>query len=109
MNDIEKLLKQAELFEKLAMYGDRKSFLRALAQEATHGVSPQVQAKLVSLDKDLQFVAIDETLKNKMADAAAGRLDVNTIRSVLQGVLAGLPPDHAFLGEAVKEILAMLA
>ena len=33
MVDINKILKTAEVFEKLAKYGDRKSFLEALAQE----------------------------------------------------------------------------
>lgn len=33
MSKVNALLKKAELFEKLAVYGDRKSFLKALADE----------------------------------------------------------------------------
>jgi hypothetical protein len=35
MKKIDSLLKRAELFEKLAVYGDRKSFLKALSQDAS--------------------------------------------------------------------------
>ena len=38
MADINKILKTAEVFEKLAKYGDRKSFLEALAQDS--GLDP---------------------------------------------------------------------
>lgn len=34
MVDTKAILKKAELFEKLALYGDRKSFLQALAQDS---------------------------------------------------------------------------
>lgn len=35
MSKINSLLKKTELFERLALYGDRRSFLESLAQEAT--------------------------------------------------------------------------
>jgi hypothetical protein len=108
MKDIETLLKQAELFEKLAVFGDRRSFLQALAQEAAHGLSPMVLSKLEGLAKDLQFVSVSDELKNKLVDAAAGRLAVEAVRSVLQAIGSSLPPDHAFLQKNVQEILAML-
>lgn len=37
MSDINSLLKQADLFHKLALYGNRKSFLKATAQNLTQG------------------------------------------------------------------------
>jgi hypothetical protein len=36
MKKIDALLKKVELFERLAVYGDRKSFLQALAQQPTN-------------------------------------------------------------------------
>lgn len=43
MKRIDLLLKRAEQFEKLAVYGDRKSFLKALSQSQTEAFPPPVQ------------------------------------------------------------------
>jgi hypothetical protein len=40
MKNHDKLIKKVELFERLATYGDRRSFLRALAQKAG-GIDPE--------------------------------------------------------------------
>jgi hypothetical protein len=108
MIDVNALLKKAELFEKLAIYGDRRSFLRAIAQEVGQGVASQVLAKLESLNKDLQFVSIDEGLKNRLCDAANNKLSVEEIRQLLKMISAVLTPDHAFLQKSIQEILYML-
>src|SRR5271168_772555 len=41
MKKIDSLLKKVELFERLAFYGDRKSFLEALAQQTWTDVGRQ--------------------------------------------------------------------
>ena len=38
MFDVDKLLKQAALYERMALYSDRQSFLQALAQESNEDV-----------------------------------------------------------------------
>jgi hypothetical protein len=45
MKKIDELLKKAELFEKLAIYGDRKSFLRAIAEEVDQKNSEAASSK----------------------------------------------------------------
>jgi hypothetical protein len=46
MDSIDEIVKKAELFEKLAVYGDRKSFLQAIAQEDGSHISQQALAEL---------------------------------------------------------------
>lgn len=49
MSKINKLVKQTELFERLAVFGDRASFLKSLAQAPTD-FNGQIRAALTALD-----------------------------------------------------------
>ena len=42
MKKIDELLKRVEFFERLAVYGDKKSFLTRLAQEANYSPNPNI-------------------------------------------------------------------
>jgi len=51
MSKYDKLFKKAELFEKLAVYGDRSSFLRSISQVTpTVGGTPEAEQYLKDLD-----------------------------------------------------------
>lgn len=49
MSKVNDVVKQAELFEKLALYGDRKSFLKSLAQEQP---APQMAEPVMQMPAD---------------------------------------------------------
>ena len=61
MSKFDTLLKKAEMFEKLAVYGDRKDFLKALAYEP----SPQGQAPATP---PASYPAISPETQNQLND-----------------------------------------
>ena len=54
MSKYDKLIKKVEVFEKLAVYGDRSNFLKALAQEVTPtvGGTPEAEAYLAQFPQN---------------------------------------------------------
>ena len=82
MKKIDGLLKKVELFEKLAIYSDRKSFLRTLAQQNT--ITPDIKQKLESLLKDISAIKPSSTeLQNQLMSAIRGDLDPVALRTAV--------------------------
>ena len=82
MKKIDALLKKVEVFEKLAVYGDRRNFLRTLAQQNT--VTPDIKQRLESLLKDISSIKPSSTeLQNQLMSAIRGDLDPVALRTAV--------------------------
>jgi len=85
MKNIDALLKKVELFERLAVYGDRKSFLQALAQDAS-------AEELNNLLKDFTAIHPENTkIQNALMDAANGKLSPEELRWAIQSARDAVP------------------
>ena len=108
---VDALLKQAELFERLALYGDRKAYLRALAQtppEESHNVYATLENAANQLNSAVQqFISgsaeVQTDLPGKIKGLpAAMRASANVVRQISQ---AGVTAQSALsLYNAAKQL-----
>lgn len=89
------ILKKAELFEKLAIYGDRRSFLKAIGAQLV-ALPQNVKDGLDVLIKDLSATKPSSvTLQNKLMDMlGAGPVNVDELFNLVQSAANEIPGDH---------------
>src|SRR5260221_6889932 len=76
------LLKKASLFEKLALYSDRKSFLQAMAQDQAADPNRQLIWKALQL---MQQAGVDEATTAPLGNAVTfNRVDIPAIQRAIQ-------------------------
>lgn len=109
------LLNKASLFERLALYSDRQSFLQALAQTSTLTATfgPAVREQLESVTKDLGALNIqDPSIVGPISNALGGfsSLDKNGLISALEAAAAKFPqtPDHASQLQNLQNLISTL-
>jgi len=97
MKKLEKLFNQVESFEKLAMYGDRRSFLRALAQSE---YKPSDQPSHENMVSTLQKAFISS--RTPGTPVAGAEAEISDLLTTLQFT----KPSNT---QVIKEILGTLA
>ena len=116
MSKFDALFKKIEVFEKLAVYGDRSSFLRAIAQEAnTGGLSAQQKTLLYQAQRLLQGAGAESAaignallpLSGKPADMNAVVRDINN--ALMTGKLSPLSDEYKQLQALKGQIQASAA
>lgn len=92
MKKIDDLLKQAESFEKLAIYGERKAFLSAIAQTA---LPSEVMAQVKTLADNLN--ALGESSISAQLDKAVSShsLDLNSLTNLVHSAMVAM---HKLVG-----------
>lgn len=89
MSKADTLLKKATFFERLSLYGDRKSYLQALAQaEPTDQENIRLAQQALSI---LQQLGLDDTKTQALGNAVVfGKVDLAAMRREIQNaVLTG--------------------
>jgi hypothetical protein len=113
MSKADTLLKRATFFERMALYSDRKAFLRALAQDgqwpADKGLPPDIAQGLNSLMKDLAATKPESSaaLQNQLADFYQGtNKDMGQLAQAIRNAANTIPGDHT---TQVQNALALAA
>jgi len=95
MSKADILLKKATSFEKLAVFSDRKSFLRSLAQQGPQ-LDAGVRQGIDSVMKDLEATKPGNPLALKLMDFLTGtNKDLSQLPSLLEQAANSIPGDHA--------------
>lgn len=76
MKNINSLVKKIEMFERLAVYGDRSAFLQSLAQE--FGVNPKVKSVVEQMLSVMHKIT-DETITSPLRNIYFGKVDIQAI------------------------------
>jgi hypothetical protein len=94
MSKFESLLKKIEVFEKLAIHGDRKSFLKSLAQAP--GLNPKAKAIVEQMLAIVNGKITDEAITAPLRNIYFNKLDVRAIEKACQQALLdpSLLPDE---------------
>lgn len=101
MKNYDSLMKRVELFERLALYGSRKTFLQSLAQETafTQQFGPDVRALLETVSKDFGALGVDQdpSITVEVADALNNFESINlpALIKALQKATTYYPRDRA--------------
>jgi hypothetical protein len=109
MKKIDALLKKVEFFEKLAVYGDRETFLRALAQSAP--LNDNVKERIESLIKDLSATKPDSTrdLQTRLMDFLSGvKSDPNELAQTVREAANAIPSSNREQASRALELAQML-
>lgn len=99
MTDIKSLLKKAELFERLAIYGGRKAFLNSIAQTISSGEQFDEARKFLQLAKDTikgdmlsqlgnRVVTLFAGLKSAPSDIASLKSQLATLNDIRRSLYA---------------------
>lgn len=75
MKKYDLLLRKAEVFEKLALYGDRRAFLRAIAQGVPAPLSNDLRQGIDSAMKDLTMTRPDDPRSTALSNKLQGFYD----------------------------------
>lgn len=101
MSKADTLLKRATFFERMALYSDRKAFLRALAQDAqwpaASTLPPGIAEGLNSLIKDLAATKPEssQALQNQLLDFyQGGKTDMGQLAQLVGDAANTIPGDH---------------
>ena len=110
MKKLDSILKKAAFFEKLAVYGNRKSFLRSLAQAG--GLSEDIKAKLNNLLKDLSKAVPSSTLlQTELTGFLTGnKTDMAELSLLVEQAALAFPrqPQYAMQSENALKLSSML-
>lgn len=100
MKNYDDLIRKVELFERLALYGSRKSFLQSLSQAAATPLPADVKQQIETVLKDFGALGIEgspfySTVFNAVNNADPyAAVDVPTLISALQQATTFYPRDH---------------
>jgi hypothetical protein len=93
MKKLDTLMKKVDLFERLANYGDRQSFLRALGQ-SFNGQS-DIYSQLETALKDFTAAKLNvPEIEQPLMNALSGQMDKNEVINALQNGLSGLSREN---------------
>lgn len=109
MNKIDSILKKAALYEVLATHGDRRSFLRAIAQEAS--LSNNIKERINSVLKDLAATKPDSSvnLQNRLMGFMMGsKSDPAELAQLVEEAANTIPGDHTTQVANAHELLNMV-
>jgi hypothetical protein len=105
-----RLFEKLNLFEKLALYGSRRSFLKSIAQQT--GLSPQAKDLLSRLiDNVAAFPSMSSLLGSLQNAFDAETPDVSALTKTVQQVEAAFAkagPEHAPQAQIAQQLLAAL-
>ncbi len=108
MKKLDALLKKVEVFEKLAVYGDRAEFLKRIAQEA---VDPKVMSIIQQMDSIVRGAGItDEAITAPLGNATLfKKVDLDAIGNAVRKAMSDPNMTTITNANKVKQLMDLMS